>query len=318
MEINKLNARILSKFGESGAVFGVGALELVKDYPELLILSADMSMVAGLERFKNTYPDHFFNTGIAEQNLIGMSAGLVSENRKVVVVAQACFISMRSFEQIRQYCGYMKFPLIIVGINAGFSLTFMGNTHYAIEDMGIIRCIPGMTIISPSDAGQALKAFYASWTLNKPVYIRFTGGLNCPVIYEQEFNYQIGKGIRLREGNQIQIIATGSMVDRALKAAKILEEKGISLDVVDMHTIKPLDTDILKKDVKLVVSVEEHSIIGGLGSAIAEALSTYSVHAPLLRLGIGDYFSQVGEYEYLLEQHGLSPEHIANTIENNL
>ena len=218
MEINKLNARILSKFGESGAVFGVGALELVKDYPELLILSADMSMVAGLERFKNTYPDHFFNTGIAEQNLIGMSAGLVSENRKVVVVAQACFISMRSFEQIRQYCGYMKFPLIIVGINAGFSLTFMGNTHYAIEDMGIIRCIPGMTIISPSDAGQALKAFYASWTLNKPVYIRFTGGLNCPVIYEQEFNYQIGKGIRLREGNQIQIIATGSMVDRALKA----------------------------------------------------------------------------------------------------
>ena len=191
MEINKLNARILSKFGESGAVFGVGALELVKDYPELLILSADMSMVAGLERFKNTYPDHFFNTGIAEQNLIGMSAGLVSENRKVVVVAQACFISMRSFEQIRQYCGYMKFPLIIVGINAGFSLTFMGNTHYAIEDMGIIRCIPGMTIISPSDAGQALKAFYASWTLNKPVYIRFTGGLNCPVIYEQEFNYQI-------------------------------------------------------------------------------------------------------------------------------
>lgn len=108
------------------------------------------------------------------------------------------------------------------------------------------------------------------------------------------------------------------MVDRALKAAKILEEKGISVDVVDMHTIKPLDTDILKKDVKLVVSVEEHSIIGGLGSAIAEALSTYSVHAPLLRLGIGDYFSQVGEYEYLLEQHGLSPEHIANTIENNL
>ncbi|MEG0890837.1 MAG: transketolase C-terminal domain-containing protein [Bacteroidales bacterium] len=318
MEINKLNARILSKFGESGAVFGIGVFEALEKYHNLAIFSADMSTVAGLDKFKNTHPSHFFNVGIAEQNLIGMSAGMASEERKVVAVAQACFITMRSFEQLRQYAGYMKYPLIAVGINAGFSLTFLGNTHYSIEDMGITRCIPGITILSPSDAGQALKAFHAALELNVPVYMRFTGGLNCPVIYGEEFEYKIGKGIRLKEGSDVQLIATGSMVSRSLKAAEMLGEEGISVDVVDMHTIKPLDADILKQDVKLMVSIEEHSVIGGLGTAIAEVLSCNRFHAPLLRLGIKDCFSLVGEYEYLLEQHGLTPQHIADSIKNNL
>jgi transketolase len=316
IEINKLNARVCSKLGQAGAAFGIALMELQKNKPEICVLSADMSKPVGLDRFKSKYPEMFFNVGIAEQNLVGIAAGMASEGKKVIVTAQAVFISMRSCEQVRQYMGYMRSNIIAVGISSGFALTFFGNTHYAIEDISIMRSVPGLIILSPSDAGQSAKILCAAVEFNGPVYIRLTGVMNCPIVYHEDYEYEIGKGIQLREGSDITVFASGSMVYNSLKAADILEEKNISLNVIDMHTIKPLDKEIIKKhlDSKLFVSLEEHNIIGGLGTAISECLSTINDSPYLLTLGVMDKFSEPGDYPYLIEQNRLMPNEIAEDI----
>lgn len=318
IEINKLNARIYSKLGQSGSVFGVGLFEAFKEHPNIIVLSSDMSTTAGLDRFKNMHPDLFYNVGIAEQNLIGIAAGLSSEGKKPIVTAQAAFISMRSCEQVRQYLGYMKSNVIAVGIGAGFALTFFGNTHYSMEDMSIMRTIPGITIISPSDAGQAAKAIIEAANLSGPVYIRLTGGLNNPIVYTEDYNLIIGKAIKIKEGSHITVFATGSMVYQSLKAAEIIEKQNLTVRIIDVHTIKPLDTEIIQScsDSNLFVSIEEHSIIGGLGTAIAEFMAENKGMPPLLRLGVKDQFSHPGDYHFLLEQNKLQPMQIAVDIIN--
>jgi transketolase len=316
MEINKVTARTYAKLGQSGTIFGLSLLDEIKIHPEIFVLSSDMSRTAGLDRFKTQHPANFFNIGIAEQNLIGIASGLASEEKTVIVTTQAAFISMRSYEQLRQYLGYMQHKVIVIGIGAGFALTFLGNTHYAIEDISIIRTIPQMTVLSPSDAGQAAKLFEAAIKLNSPVYIRLVGGLNCPIVYKEDYELEIGKSIVLKDGGDITVFATGIMVYNSLKAAVLLEKENISVKIVDVHTIKPLDVQTIKDSLnsKLFVSVEEHNIIGGLGSAISEYLAEQVKKAPLLRLGVKDTFSVVGDYEYLLEQHRLLPEQIAEDI----
>jgi len=293
VEINKLNARIYSKLGQSGATFGIGLFDALKALPDIHVLSADMSTTAGLDRFKTMYPDLFYNVGIAEQNLVGIAAGMASEGKKVIITAQAAFISMRSCEQVRQYMGYMHSNIIAVGIGAGFALTFFGNTHYAIEDISIMRSIPDMIILSPSDAGQAAKALVAATESDSPVYIRCTGTMNCPIVYFEDYAFEIGKSIKVKEGKDITIFATGSMVYNALKAAEAIEQEGISVQVIDSHTIKPLDIEIIQNSrvSNLFVSVEEHNIIGGLGTAIAEFIASKSKFPPLLRLGVKDIFA---------------------------
>jgi transketolase len=318
IEINKLNAKIFSKLGQSGATFGIGLFDLVNPDSNIVVLSSDMYRAAGLDRFKTLHPERFFNLGIAEQNLIGVAAGLSSEGKKPIVTAQAAFISMRSCEQMRQYLGYMQSVVVAVGLGAGFSLAFFGNTHYAIEDIAILRSIPGLTILSPSDAGQAAKTIVAASNLNAPVYIRLTGTLNCPIVYVDDYDFHIGKSITIKNGCDVAIFATGSMVYYSLKAAEILEQSGISVTVIDIHTIKPLDTQAISNnlDSKLLVSVEEHSVIGGLGSSIAEYISNLDFCPPLLKLGVMDTFSHPGDYLYLLNQNRLQPELIAEDILN--
>lgn len=317
--MNKFNPRAYCRLGQSGSVFGLELMEQVEAY-NIKVLSSDMSVVAGLDRFKTEYPDKFYNVGIAEQNLLGVASGLDSEGYKAIAVAQACFISMRSFEQVRQYLGYMGGKVICVGINSGFSLTFFGNTHYAIEDMSLMRSIPNMTVLSPADAGEAVKAFDASLKVDGPVYLRLSGSLMTPIVYKEDFGFQIGKANTVREGSDISIFATGLMVNNAIKAAEILADKGVSASVIDVHTIKPFDKEIvcLNCDKKLLVSVEEHSIIGGLGTCIAEELSELKNSPVLLRLGVNDTFMPVGDYSYLISQAGLTPEMIAESIEKRL
>jgi len=315
-EINKLNSKIYSRLGQAGTTFGIGLLEAIKSNPETYVLSSDMSKPAGLDRFKSQYPELFYNVGIAEQNLLGIAAGIASENKKVVVTAQAAFLSMRSFEQIRQYMGYMKSNIIAIGISSGFALTFFGNTHYALEDISIMRSIPGITVLSPSDAGQAAKAIIAAFQINQPIYLRLSGTLNCPIVYNEDFHFEVGKAIRLKEGRDITVFATGSMVYNALKALKIIEREGFSVGLIDMHTIKPLDSKMIKKyfSSNLFVTIEEHSIIGGLGTAVSEFISSHREAPHLLRLGVMDTFSHPGDYLYLLEQNRLDPKQIAVDI----
>lgn len=317
--MNKFNPRVYFRLGQSGSIFGMELMEQVGNYP-FKVLSSDMSVVAGLDRFKKEYPENFYNVGIAEQNLLGVAAGLDSEGFKTIAVAQACFISMRSFEQVRQYLGYMGGKVMCVGINSGFSLTFFGNTHYAIEDMALMRSIPNMIVLSPADAGEAVKLFDAALKVDGPVYLRLSGSLNTPIVYKEDYELKIGQAITLKEGEDIAIFATGLMVSNALKAAELLLEKGITASVLDVHTIKPIDKDTILKNCgkKLLVSVEEHNVVGGLGTAIADVLSEQRNSAPLLKLGVQDHFMPVGDYNYLVEQAGLTPEQIAASIENKL
>lgn len=317
-EFNSSKARTYSRLGQRGAIFGLGLFDIIGQNHNLIVLTADLATLSGLERFKNQYPNNFYNIGIAEQNMVGVAAGLAAEGFLPIATTYATFISLRSCEQVRHYMGYMQQNIILIGSGAGFSMGFSGNTHYSIEDLAVMRAIPNIVVLSPSDAGQAVKAFYAAVELKKPVYIRLAGGLNCPIIYKDDFVFTVGKGIRLKEGEDVQIIATGMMVHKALTVAEVLSKKDISVEVVDMHTVKPLDTSVIASDKKLIVTLEEHNILGGLGSAVAEYLSQEKNSSPLLRIGIGDTFLPPGDSDYLFKQAGLSVEQIARNVENKL
>lgn len=314
MDWSKVNPKMLSMFGQAASIFGAFLPEIASEREDIMVLSADMSSPAGLDKFKSLFPDRFINLGIAEQNMIGVGAGLADEGYTVVSEAQACFITMRSFEPIRQYCGYMGGKQIFVGLSSGFSLTLMGNTHYALEDIALMRTIPGMAVIAPCDAFEAVKAFEAALDYDKPCYIRLTGGSNVPVVHQADFEYKIGKAIKLRKGNDVQIVATGSMVVQAMKAADTLSEAGIEAEVVDMHTISPLDADILRTDVKLIVTVEEHRECGGLGDAVASVVASSRAYPVLFKIAAPMNFGNVGDYQYLLQQNGLSADQIAEKI----
>ncbi|MDD3970952.1 MAG: transketolase C-terminal domain-containing protein [Clostridia bacterium] len=310
------NSKLMSMFGLGGSMFGLTLLESVEYNPNILVLSSDVSTPAGLDKFKATYSDNFYNIGIAEQNMIGIAAGLTDEGYKTISVAQACFLSMRSFEQIRQYAGYMKEPLILVGIASGYSLTLLGNTHYSIEDIALMRTIPGMQVIAPCDAVEACKVLDAALKSNQPTYIRLFGGAGTPVVYSTDFDYQIGKAVQLREGSDLQIIATGSMVSVAVKTAEILADNGIDTNLLDMHTIKPLDESAIDLNSKYIISIEEHRVIGGLGDAIGAFLLESEFKGKFKKIGINDNFSVVGEYQYLLNENDLSVEKIVESIIN--
>ena len=304
------NAKLMAMVGQSASIFGMALLELASLRDDIIVLAADQSTPAGLDKFKATYPDRFYNVGIAEQNMIGIAAGLADEGYLPICVAQSCFLSMRAFEQIRQYVGYMQKPILFVGLFSGFSTTFMGNTHYSQEDIALMRTIPGMQVLSPADGMEAVKCFEAAVENREPAYIRLWGKTGSPILYESDYKYEIGKAVLLREGKDIQLVATGSMVVQALEVAKLLSEIGIESDVIDMHTVKPIDTSLLNSN-KQIYSIEEHSVIGGLGDALRE--SGFRIH----KIGIEDRFSNVGDYNYLLEQNNLSKEKIKETILKN-
>ena len=317
----KYNAKMMSMFGQNGAVFG-SVLEFYHDQYQIKVLTSDMAYGSGLSRYKQKYPNDFYDVGIAEQNLMGITAGLASEGFKCVATAQACFLSMRSFEPARQYMGYMQIPAILIGINSGFALTYFGNSHYALEDLSLMRSIPNMTILSPADAGEAVKAFEAALQMNRPVYIRLSGTTNNPVVYADDFEYDYKKAnVVYNQGNDVVFFATGSMVYQSLKAAEVLKTEGIGVKVMDMHCLKPIDKETILKEtagVKLAVSVEEHFVHGGLGGAVAEVMSSKPATCQLMRLGVQDQFSEVGDYQYLLDQNGLTPDKIAASIKERL
>ena len=221
---NKINVKLLSMAGQGGSAFGIALMEMMKERDNIMVLSADMSTPAGLDKFKATYPDHFINVGIAEQNMIGIAAGLAEEGYKVICVAQACFITMRCFEQIRQYAGYMGIPMVLVGIGSGLSLQYMGNTHYSLEDIALMRMIPGMNVMAPCDSLEAMKTLQTAVNQNSSSYIRLWGGTGIPTVHTEDFHFEYGKAIILREGKDLTLVATGSMVSLALKVAESLKE----------------------------------------------------------------------------------------------
>ncbi len=313
---SKANLKTWSRLGMR-ATFGIAALELVNTVDRLIVLTGDVSTSAGLDRFKKKFPDKYLDVGIAEQNLIGIGAGLASEGFNVITTTFAPFQTMRCCEQIKVNLGYMQQKLCMVGLASGLVLGTLGYTHCCIEDVGILRSIPNLTIISPADSGEVVKAVIASLKHKNSVYIRLTGGSNIAQIYDDDYDFRIGQSITLKKGKDISIFASGTMVKVGLDCSKILNDNNISAEVVNMHTIKPIDVQKVNesaKNSKLIVSIEEHNVIGGLGSAIAECLANIKNSPRHIFFGINDTYSKGGEYNYLKEKFGLTSNVISEKI----
>ena len=319
IEIKKSKARLWSRLG-ARAVYGQAILEMAKERDDFYAISADLCQSSGLVRFRDEFPDRFINAGIAEQNMIGIASGLARDGTCVFASSFAPFITMRACEQVRMNMGYMQLNVKTVGIGSGLVMSQLGNSHFGIEDASVMRAIPGMTVIEPADGVEIVKAVEALCDYDKPAYLRLTGGPGIPVVYDEDIDFRIGKAINVRDGNDICIIATGTMVYYAKQAVELLSENGIDAALIDMHTIKPLDEDCIdaQLDKKLIVTVEEASIVGGLGSAVAEHMALKKNKPPQLMIGINDCFPHAGNYEYLLEQCGLTGRKIAEDIERGL
>ncbi len=316
MMVTKSKAGLWSKIG-ARATFGMVALDLGKDFDDLMIVAADTSTSAGLERFKKTYPEKIIDCGIAEQNMMGIATGLASEGNNVITTTFAPFQTMRCCEQIKVNLGYMNQNVTMVGLASGVVQGMLGYTHSCIEDLSIMRSIPGITVLSPADCTETAKAINAALEHNGPVYIRLTGGSSNPSVYKDDYDYKIGKAINLKKGDDVALIATGTMVYVCLEVAKELEEQGISTAVIDMHTIKPIDSEMVKAIcdyAKLVVTVEEHSVVGGLGSAVSEVKTAISNAPPHLILGLPDQYGKSNDYVKLLDEAGLSVSSIVDSV----
>lgn len=321
MQIDKRTARVYSRLGQRGAIFGMAINDIAAQDEKMIVLTADLATLSGMDRYvKSAAPYRFINAGIAEQNMLGMAAGLAAEGFHPVVTTYATFLTMRACEQIRHFMGYMHLPIVAIGSGAGLSQGFAGNTHYTIEDLSMMRAIPNLRILSPADAVSAVKLFEMAMELREPVYIRLTGNMNVPMVYTDDVLFGFGRSNCIRVGADISILATGTMVYTAIEVAEQLEQQGLSVEVVDMYSIKPLDVarvhEAMQK--RLVVTIEEHSKLGGLGAAVAEEMSASGTECKLLRLGIEDKFDLAGNYEWLLKQNRLVPELIAEDIFENL
>lgn len=312
MKIDDRTVKQMTMFGQAPSIFGICLPAIIERHPEIIVLSADQAYPAGLDSFRTKYSQNFINIGIAEQNMIGVAAGLAETGRRPICVAQACFITMRAFEPVRQFCGYMGIPLILIGLSSGFGLTLMGNTHYALEDIALMRTIPGLSVACPSNSLEAIQAFEEALIHDGPVYIRLNG------LKETQLPITDSGNNILHTGDDVNIIATGSMVLNAVKAAETLEANSIHARVYNAKTVMPLKEEAIVHTAPLTVTVEEHRLIGGLGDAVATKLAETDLRTRLLKLGVNKPFPRPGSYKYLLEQSGLLPDQIAEIITTEL
>lgn len=287
--------------------YGNALVELGKEHEDVVVLDADLAAATKTGVFKKAFPERHIDCGIAECNMIGVAAGIATTGKVPFASSFAMFAAGRAFEQVRNSVGYPHLNVKIGATHAGISVGEDGATHQCNEDIALMRTIPGMTIINPSDDIEAKAAVKAAYEMEGPVYLRF-GRLAVPVINDREdYKFEIGKGVVLKEGTDLTLIATGLEVAESLAAAEKLEAEGISVEVINMHTIKPLDVDLVVRSAAKtgkVVTVEEHSIIGGLGSAVAEVLAEKQP-AKLLRIGVEDRFGESGPALKLLEKYEL-------------
>lgn len=296
----QLGEKIATRQAYGEALVEFGANE------NIVVLDADLSKSTKTDGFKKKYPERFINMGIAEGNMMSTAAGIAATGKIVFASSFAMFAAGRAFEQIRNSIGYPHLNVKIGATHAGVSVGEDGATHQCLEDIGLMRTIPGMVILNPADAVESRLAVKAAIEHNGPVYLRF-GRLAVPTIFDDKYKFEIGKGVVLENGTDVTLIATGLMVPDALEARKILAEQGISARVINIHTIKPIDRDIIVKaaaETGAVVTAEEHNIIGGLGSAVAEVLAE-ECPTPLERVGVQDVFGASGKPYALLEKYGL-------------
>lgn len=320
MQIDKKQISALSKMGQNKAFFGVALPELAGKYTNLFAVTADLCGYCGMGRFARLYPERTVNVGIQEQSMLSVAAGLAIEGNIVYAGSYAAFAVARAMEQVRHNLSVLGSNVKLVGYSAGYTMGILGKSHWATEDLAFTRCLPGMTVLSPADSLEAVKACNAAAEIRGPVYIRLCGDGGCPAVYHEDYAFAVGKAVRLRQGKDAVVIATGRMVHKALMAAELLRRKGIETAVVNMHTLKPLDTAILDELLDTycqngqLFTVEEHSIIGGLGSAVSEYMTDKGCGRQLTRLGMQDCHYEIGDENYVWEHAGLLETRIAETI----
>ena len=292
--------------------YGEALAELSDKYEDLVVLDADLAAATKTGIFKKKCPERFIDCGIAEANMMGVAAGLAATGKKVFASSFAMFAAGRAYEIVRNSIGYPHINVKIGATHAGISVGEDGATHQCNEDIALMRTIPGMTIINPADDVEAKAAVEAAINIDGPVYLRF-GRLAVPVFNEKDtYKFEVGKGVQLKDGKDVTIVATGLMVNEALTAADTLEKEGISARVINIHTIKPLDKDVICKaanETGVIVTAEEHSVIGGLGSAVADAV-TECCPVPVVKIGVNDVIGHSGPAVDLLKEFGLSAENI--------
>lgn len=296
--------------------YGEALAELSDKYEDLVVLDADLAAATKTGIFKKKCPERFIDCGIAEANMMGVAAGLATTGKKVFASSFAMFASGRAYEIVRNSIGYPHINVKIGATHAGISVGEDGATHQCNEDIALMRTIPGMTIINPADDVEAKAAVEAAINIDGPVYLRF-GRLAVPVFNDKDtYKFEVGKGVQLKDGNDVTIVATGLMVNEAQTAAGTLEKEGISARVINIHTIKPLDKEIICKaanETGVIVTAEEHSVIGGLGSAVADAV-TECCPVPVVKIGVNDVFGHSGPAVDLLKEFGLSAENIVEKV----
>lgn len=293
--------------------YGNALIELGETNSDIVVLEADLGKSTQTVLFGRRFPERYFEMGIAEANMMGFAAGLAAVGKIPFASTFCVFASMRAIEPIRNSIAYPRLNVKIVATNAGIEIGADGATHQAIEDIAIMRAIPNMTVIAPSDPVVTTKAIQAAAELVGPVYIRL-GRQPTPTLYSDAIEVEVGKSIVAREGTDVTIVAIGNMVCRTLEAAKRLEDNDISVRVLDMHTIKPIDVSALIEAAEAtgcMVTVEDHNVIGGLGGAVAEVLGDHNP-IPLVRLGVQDCFAESGDPDSLLEAYGLTSSRIVD------
>lgn len=303
------------------AAYGKALEELAAQEPDLVVLDADLSGSTMTKGFGAEHPDRFFDMGIAEANMVGVAAGMATCGKKPFVNSFAMFAAGRAWEQVRNSVAYPGLNVKVVGSHGGLSVGEDGATHQCIEDLAIMRAIPNMTVLCPCDGNEMKQAVKALLAYDGPAYLRL-GRLAVETVTDQVegYDFQIGKGVLLRDGQDVTVVAVGMMVQMALTAADILAEEGISVRVIDMHTIKPLDTEILlaaARETGCIVTTEEANIVGGLGSAVSEYLTSVCP-VPVIRHGVEDEFGRSGAAQKVLEAYHLTPEGIADKVREAL
>ena len=321
MEYTSKNARMLSRIG-ARASYGQALSSLATKNNNILAISADLGRSSGLDRFSKENPNQFINTGIAEQNLVGCAAGLARAEFSVFASTFAPFASLRASEQVRMNMGYMQEPVNLVALGSGLALAYLGNSHFGLEDISVMRSIPGINVICPADCFEIYKTLEAAADFNKPLYIRLTGAINCPVVYKDDYKFEIGKAVTIKEIKKINVLSHGTTVGYCKKAIEELEADGYEVGLFNFHTIKPLDTSTLDKifeESDKILIFEEHVKTGGLGSAVLEYFNDHNKDSSMIyRYGIDGWIKKTGTYAFMLSDMSLDAEGIKQSIKKHI
>jgi len=316
MNFNSTDAKQWLRMGPR-AMFGQFMINIAKKNKKLIVLSADLGRSSGLARFKIEFPKQYISVGISEQNLIGVAAGLANEGFKVFVTSFAPFLSMRASEQIRMNLGYMKHKVNVVALGSGLSMGFLGNSHFGLEDIAIMRTIPNLNVTCPADCSE-LGKILDDYAFNDrgPSYIRLTGIPGSKNLYDKNYAYKFGKNITITKGKDILILSHGSVLGQVKLSVEALKKMNISAGLVNVVSLKPIDESIITlfKKYKKIVTIEEHTSVGGLGSIMTEKILKNGIKSRLFSISLPDKFGPTGTYDYLLKYHGLDSENITKKI----